>query len=60
MTIILGLFVNAAWITANEGKNVGYEVKAELKEAKADMAAKYTAIKDDLIEIKQILKRGIN
>lgn len=57
LAIILGLFVNAAWTTANEGKNIGYEVKADLGSTRADFLAKYEAIKDDLQEIKLILKR---
>lgn len=57
--IILGLFINVTWITANEGKNIGYEVKADLKGVKADVQAKYDAIKEDLLEIKILLKRKI-
>lgn len=55
ITIILGLFINATWSTAKEGVELGNKAIVEI----TDVKSKYQAIHDDLIEIKDLLKRKI-
>ena len=64
--LILGLFVHAAWTTANDGKNIGYEVKSDLSAVKVDLSGKFELLsealkvqKEDLNEIKFLLRREI-
>lgn len=56
VAILLGLFVNAAWGVASEGR-----AKAELLESRVSkLEVYYLSVGEDLKEIKGLLKRGIN
>ena len=59
LAIVLGLFTQATWTVANDGRNIGNEVRAELQGVKADVEAKYQYISSDLAEIKYLLKRTV-
>ncbi len=53
--LLLTLFVNAAWATANEGKNKAYEIGERM----TAMESKFSSFQSDLAEIKELLKRRI-
>jgi len=56
IAILLGLFVNAAWSVASDGRS-----KAESLESRVSkLEVYYISVGDDLKEIKGLLKRGIN
>ena len=55
ISLLLSLFINAAWTTANEGKNTANEVQKDVSYLKARL----DNIQGDLIEIKDLLKRKI-
>lgn len=48
-------FIGVAWTTANEGKNKAFEIGERV----IVIEAKFSAIQDDLSEIKELLKRKI-
>lgn len=53
--LLITLFVNTAWSTANEGKNKAFEVSERL----TSMEARFSSFQNDLAEIKDLLKRRI-
>ena len=53
--MFIGLFVNAAWITANEGKNIAVSVQKDTEY----MKARFDNMQSDMSEIKMLLKRAI-
>ena len=55
LAILLGLFVHAAWSTANEGQKIGHLHETRITRVES----KFDAISNDLNEIKLLLKRNI-
>ena len=55
IAILLGLFVNVVWNTANEGTALGYRNEAKV----IRVEARLDAIQNDLQEIKTLLRRNI-
>lgn len=53
--LFAGMFINASWVTANEGKNKAYEIA----ERTTAMEANFKSFQSDLSEIKDLLKRRI-
>lgn len=53
--LFAGMFINASWITANEGKNKAYEVA----ERTTAMESNFKSLQSDLSEIKDLLRRKI-
>lgn len=53
--LFVGLFVNTAWMTANEGKNKAYEVAERV----VAIEARFSSIQSDLTEIKNLLRRRV-
>ena len=55
VVLLVSLFINAAWSTANEGKNKAFEIGERM----TAMESKFFSIQSDLVEIKDLLKRRI-
>lgn len=53
--LLISLFVNAVWVTANEGKNKAFEIGERV----TAIESKFGAIQTDLNEIKDLLRRRI-
>lgn len=53
--LFLGLFINAAWATASEGKNKAFEIGERM----TAMEGRFNSFQSDLVEIKDLLKRQI-
>lgn len=53
--LMFGLFVNATWTTASEGKNKAFEIGERM----TAMEARFASFQGDLSEIKELLKRRI-
>lgn len=55
LMLLVTMFINAAWSTANEGKNKAFEIGERM----TSMEGKFFSIQGDLSEIKDLLKRKI-
>lgn len=53
--LFLGLFMQAAWSTASEGKTKAYEVGERM----TAMEARFNSFQSDLSEIKNLLRRAV-
>lgn len=53
--LFAGMFMNAAWVTANEGKNKANDVAERM----TAMEARFNSFQSDLVEIKDLLRRSI-
>jgi len=53
--LLISLFVNAVWVTANEGKNKAFEIGERV----TAIEAKFSSISQDLTEIKDLLRRKV-
>lgn len=53
--LLLSIFINAVWITANEGRNKAFEIGERV----TAIESRFGGIQDDIKEIKELLKRKV-
>jgi hypothetical protein len=54
--MLLSLFIHAAWATANRGREIASKNEVEI----AKMSAQYTSIREDLMELKILVRQAIS